>query len=373
VIPLALLAMAAGAETTVQTIVRLPELTQRERTIVRAIALTAPRATEDYTRATMLGVTRGRPIRFSLMPDHVRLSLTVDGDDATPAINLTESLLRRAVLRQDDIDKVGPPQPDYWMAAIDPWAPTTGRLSQEEVRALYRKLFVPANLTVVVAGAGAGQKAISDWNRRTVGWNAPRVRQRWTPPDPQKQFTENPAGIETLTLVGKTIAARDPALPTYILALIALGSGKESLLHRVWRENNGWSYRQESILWPVPDGWQPQLVAAMPNVPADAAKKAVLSAVANWQELDRTRALGMARGILTGGVRFSPLYLSPNGPLGQDLADRAYLEAYWSWKTGTDWDADKMLNLMGMIKLDELKQTATDMVKNAGPRVLPGG
>ncbi|HEY0867820.1 MAG TPA: hypothetical protein VGE01_10590 [Fimbriimonas sp.] len=366
----ALLLTQGSPEATLQVVVGLPELSPSETSTLGLITRVAPRMTEDYSQRDILQLTSGRPVVMQLMPDHVRLSISVDGSESLSTVGIAESILRRAVMRQEDIDSDRGGPIDDWISAILAPRPASASKRRADVLALYRRVFRAGSLHLFTGGSADTARISEEWNRRLDTWVEPRTRARARASEP----TTNPrrtAGFSTVTLVGKTIPARDPALPTRILALVALGVGKAGSLHRVWREKNGWSYRQEAVLLPVQAGWQPQLVAAMDPANAATARDALREDVAAWTERDRDRALGAAEGAFVHWTLPSPLYLGSGGTLENNLADRTYLAGFWRWKTHTPWDPPRLVELMSMIKLGELKETALEIVNGSSLRILP--
>lgn len=373
-IALAALALAAVAETTIQTIVRLPNLDAEDTASLRVICAVAPKRTEDFSRYKMLEITEGRPIRMTMLPDCVRLSVTVPGNDPLSAVSITESILRRAVFDPSDVakalKKATADRRSYWEAALDPRVLSKPKTKREDLIYLYHRVFLPTNIEMTSAGADPAVVQ-EEWTWRTEGWKEPRPVGPILAPLAFQPLTSNPGSVATIEFAGPEVAGNDPALSTRLLVLIALGSGKGSSLFRVWRERQAWSYRQEALMWPTAKGWQPRLIAAMADVPdVEAARKVLLDDVDAWTESDRDRALGMAEGVLLNGVSYGPLWAG-TGFLGDNLEDRTFFAAYWRMKTATVWNPRHVLDQMKLIRLDELKEEARDLLQVAKPRVLP--
>jgi hypothetical protein len=157
-----------------------------------------------------------------------------------------------------------------------------------------------------------------------------------------------------------------------LLAVYALGVGKGSAVFRVLREREGWSYRQEAFLWPTPKGFRTRLLMAtdLPNDDWPKAMRAALRAdVEGWTDADLKRATGLAKAQMVRGIGPDPFYLTPKGPAGETPAGQAFETAYWHGKAGRALDEARLASQFELVRLDELKETALDMLDRAIGRV----
>lgn len=334
---------------------------------------------QEYGRRTIFDVTDGRTVEAALLPDGVTIRFVVPKENLGNGIALMDGLLRRPIVDEVTLgralERIQRREPGYWAAALRPLRNDLKTLKPDEARALLIRVFQPEHVVVAAVGGFEAGEAQKLWASRTADWK-PTPAPRYPDISPTPEPTDNPSGITTVELRGSSVSVADPALPKTWLALIALGVGKGASLFRDVRQVEGWSYRQEAILWPSVLGLTPRLVAA--TAPADdqsgkaeALRTALLKAVPNWSEGDRDRALTMARMTLFDGVPFGPLWLS-DGPPGATVSDRALLDAYWFSKSGNRWEPTKLMNAMASVSLDDLKATATSLLTNAKPIVLPG-
>jgi hypothetical protein len=191
------------------------------------------------------------------------------------------------------------------------------------------------------------------------------------------EISDLPGRDAMIELQGKEVMGSDPAISTELLAVIALGSGKGSTMFEKLREEQGWSYRQEAVLWPTVGGFVPRFIMASgdktpgPEL-AKAMKLKMLEGVQAWMDSDLARARGMAEGIMNRGFEMSPLYFNPSWPVTESLDDQVFLRGYWRMKTGQAWDPKKLLGQMAAASLQEVKDAASDMLTNAIPHVIPG-
>lgn len=385
---IALLALAAtvyenmessAAEVSIQALVRLPQMDAQDANALEVLADVLPQEIEGYSRRDMLTVTGGVPPRCIVEPDHLRLVLVTHPANVKSGMSLLDAMMRRsritdtrvreAVQRRNRIS--------YWGAALRPVDLNLSTVRGQEVLDLYGRLFRPDDIVLAVGGKIVPHQAQQEWEQRLANWPKPRP---WPDSKYRPAITvraKNPAGVTTLDLAAPAFAARDAGLTARVLGLVALGTGKGSTLFRIARQKMGFSYRQESVLSPTTDGFEPRLILVMQPSEDEAAKvetlrTALLEDVKGWTETDRLRAIGMAEAVLLRATEWSPLSLLRQGPVPDDLEGRTFLRAYWPMKTGQPWDPGAMLESMRQVPLADLKEAATQIVASAKPRLQTG-
>ncbi len=370
---------ATAHEVTIQAIIRIPKLGAKDLAKLQIIVKAIPKQTEDYARREMLVVTSGQPVQCQLTNDVIRISASVQPDNVAAGLSLMESLVRKASLFQENLDAAASEieRPDYWSAALNPIEYPAVKLGPDEAQALYHRVIRPENLMLAVGGKIVPGDAQDKWERRMEAWNPGPKPKGYFDESAPTQLLHNTSAVSVITLAGTSIPSGDAALSTEALAMFALGSGKGASLFRVVREKHGWSYRQEAVLLPTLDGWQPQIVIAMKptddiSQKVETIKSDLMEDVKNWNAADLARALGMASAVLDRNVPFSPLYVLGNSPAGTSLEDRTFLAGYWMMKTGKPWSPMGMLESMSHVTLEDLKDQATGILNGATVRILPG-
>jgi len=334
---------------------------------------------QEYGRRSVYELTNGGAIEAALLPDGVTIRFVVPKESLSNGLSLMEGLLRRPVVDPVTLgralERIQRREPGYWAAALRPLRNDLRAVKPDDARALLVRIFQPDRTVIAAAGGFDTGQAQKLWAARTADWKttpAPRYPDITPTPEP----TDNPSGVTTVELRGKAIPLADSELSKTWLAMIALGVGKGGSLFRDVRQVEGWSYRQEAILWPDPAGLVPRLVAATAPAEdqagkAEALRAALLKAVSNWSEGDRQRALTIARITLFDGLPLGPLWLS-NGPPGAREEDRALLDAYWYAKSTKRWDPNRLMGTMVDVSLDDLKAAAVSLLTTSRPIVLPG-
>ncbi|AIE87538.1 insulinase family protein [Fimbriimonas ginsengisoli] len=362
-------------EVSIQAIARIPNLTARQADSLDALVEAIPREVEGYARRDILTVTGGDPVRCSAGPDYVRISFHVPPANLREGLSLMEALCRSSRLTVPAI--LPSAKATSWVAALRPYERTRNP-RPSEVQDLYHALFRPENITLGVGGPVKEGEAEENWSGRMDKWITPRL------PEPSKYealpkpLAKNPGGVSTIELTGPTFGAGDAAISTRILALIALGSGKGASLFRVARRQLGMSYRQEALLYPVPDGWQSRILLETSatdglDKQAEALRAALVEDVKGWTDADLKRARGMAEAVFLRGVDFSPFAFGPAGTFDDTLEGRTFLRTYWRLKTGEPWDAKALVKTMQVVTLDDLREIALGVLTEGKTRVLPAG
>ncbi|MBX3119399.1 MAG: insulinase family protein [Fimbriimonadaceae bacterium] len=367
---------------TIQALVRLPELHLGDRAAAEVLVGAMRDGSNEYGRVTMRrNSAPGYEPRFILMPDHIRVSVTVDRGELSTGLGMIVSLLRDPLLSDEALNAaIGeadrtPETP--WLTALRPELLAVNKVRRVEVVELYQTLFQPSNIFVVAMGEFDPGRAEQEWNTRTKDWQDKRIGRRGYYGPPLSLREKHDQAVTTVELVGPAMKATDADYPSKMLALYALGVGKGSTLHRIVRDREALSYRQEAILWPSPSGFRARfLLETIPTEDDKALPEKLRTLLAEdikaWTQADVDRALGLANASLNYGIGPNPLYWSENGPLGKDLPDRAFLIGYWRMKAGKDWDPAALVQDMRKVGLEDLKTAGERLVLTALPRVISG-
>ena len=362
----------------IQAVVKLPKLSDRQARILRLVSGTMGRETETFsaTQIADIGGRVGSVMRVTQMPDHIRVSFDVVPADWSTGLSMVGSVLRESAIRAEDLQSVADDLQfrrfPYWRSALDlqPFEPP--KYTFPEVQELVAAVFRPENVTIGVGGKITPGQANAKWEDVVQSWKATRLR-----PLPQGPGEEGSAAVRgslpVIDFRGSEFLASDAAFSARLLALTALGTGKSSALFEVSREGLGLSYRQEAVLSPSQGGFIPRLLIATSEkegLPGQAEKvrNGLVESIGKWTEEDKRRAIGMAESYLVNGGEMSPLYFAPGRPISRSLSDQVFMRAYWQSKTGTSWNPHQLVGRMGFVELADLKRTALDLLRDA--RVL---
>jgi hypothetical protein len=352
---------ASDGEVRVEAVIKLPPMDDFDRADLQMVVNAVARKPAVYTKNDLLTITQGRLVQCEVMADHLRIDIPAAADNVVGAIDLLSEILTGATIDEQEAtpnDSVDDP----WEQALHGsfYAPLRHKRTHDELNELLHFIVRPERLTVAVAGPFVPGLARQQWQTKMTGWDPPAT----TAPHFTGRLSKTwPVHAQSLEIAGPEIAADSPDLPAEILALYALGCGKGGSLHRVAREKDGLSYRQEAVLWPTETGFVPRLIVAAIGVSDPDSHLAelhdqLIADIDAWTESDRARAIGMAEGSLQRGAPISPLYFSPDHPMRGSLGDQTFLEAYWISKTSVRWEPESMMEEIRNVSLPNLKEAA---------------
>lgn len=358
----------------VQAIAPLPQVGPRTQAALEVLALCIAEGSREYTPGQLLlfALQGGDRIRCSVSDDSIRVKITLPREQLAHAVALLESVVRRPSL---DPFLVARAAEAMQYSVRDPWSlsflggdPDFKQLQPGDVDEVRRRFLATDRLWLSAAGGFKPGEAREILEKRFAPGAEEALSRAFVDAEPMVPAGKGKVGITVW--VAPTIPARDVALPESLLAIYALGVGKGASMHRIVRESSGLSYRQEAMLRGVPDGFSPRLAyaRAVRADDGDLAEKlmaALLSDVKGWTEVDRLRALGLARGVLAGRLPLDPLSIDAYGPAPGGVEGRAMLAGYWPMKTGAHYDPERLGNLMEHVRLEDLKARATSMLAGA--------
>lgn len=368
------------SDVSIQAILPFEENDPVDPAAAETLAAILPKDIEGYSRRDIMTVTDGVPPKCEVEGDHLRISLTVPAGNLTYGLGLMEAMLLKSRLTDAKIkEAVQNYSPGgYWSAALRPYTPDFAAMLGSDVLDLYRRLGDPDRVKLIVGGEFEAGKAQELWEKRTANWPPVRNLRHFTYQPKVRFRSSTPERVSIVEFAGPEIPAKDAALSTRLLAVVALGTGKGSSLFRVVRGTLAASYRQEALMIPTAKGWEPRLAVAFRATGEEVAasaemREALLKDIDSWDEPELKRAQGMTEGVLMRMPELSPLSLWRGGPVSNSLEGRTFLKGYWQLKTGRTWDPKQMSADVNLVTLAELKEAAKSMVDLASVRIIPGG
>lgn len=97
-----------------------------------------------------------------------------------------------------------------------------------------------------------------------LGLNTPKSDLKVPAAKPLRPIADSPQPLEKRAADVTTIEWRSEPITistNALLAAIALGGGQQSSLFRCWRQQQGWTYRQDGVLSPIGTSWHLRLIA----------------------------------------------------------------------------------------------------------------
>ncbi len=368
----------------VQTYIKAPaKMGERETAAWHVLGRVLLEGTIEYTPQTLrdYGSQAGVVPSVTVMPDFMRLQIVLPKSGLSLAGDLTFAILTRTALREEDIAKaivaLSGEERTAWVTAMSGIDVRYDRLRQGDVRHVWTRAIRAENLNFVVAGgidSGAGKQELET---RFERWVAPRDPGALRADLPATPKIAHLGPVSTFILSGKTMTPASTASAAKLVAVFALGVGKESSMHRALRESRGLSYLQSAVLWPTSAGWTPNFTMVR-RTTADEAKyatemrDALTKDIEGWSDATLKRAQAMAEAAFSRNFTISPIWLSQSGPMSTTLFDRCAWRGYLEMVGSGALREEVMVGAMKNVDLDQLKEQAKVLLDECNVGWLPG-
>lgn len=330
--------------------------------------------TDDYTIGEIMrtgGLSGYRP-RVVTMPGYLRLEYTVPTAMAESGAKIVAQCLTAPRFREDRVEdaKANLAQgfTDAFDQALQLEKKDYSKVTVEQVKELYQRTFRPATISLYVGG---------DFNVGEIPTIMTRYTREWKPdlyprPPVIQLLTNLPTkvtGTESYELRSTPLTPSSPFAAARFLAVIALGVAKDCTMHRVLREQHGWSYRNEGVLYPSVDGWTPRFIM-LHDGPEGVAlleemRKAMAADMDTWTDQTLQRAIVLGKASLREGFVWSPVWIDGYSPMRSDVVDRLALASYLDMVGAGGVSPKTWAMTLENVDLETLKAQAKEMVEKA--------
>lgn len=351
----------------------------RNRTAWRLIGETLMEGSGAYSRRVIFayGSQAGVAPRVQVFADWILIQVSAPKGGTDIAAQIAAGMATDARLSTLDVEKAVQRR----KTARDPWAlwadaqePDMSRVDNAYIKRVYQAAFRVERMHVVVMG----DLAASEGEWEVLKYFKDRVAD---PPSMPRDVNARPikgvpGAVDFWEWQAPLLKPGAPDFAPQILALYALGVGKDGAMNRVLREKLGYTYRQQLVLWPQRDGWRPRFVALRAGS-TDAAAELNASWVAmradidTWDKVTLDRARMLVLGSLDTGLPMDPFWIGPDWRLGETLEDRAAFMAHGSM-AGQAVDPEQFASDSLKVDLALLQETARQIVDASSSGVYPG-
>jgi predicted Zn-dependent peptidase len=358
------------------------ELKDREQAAWRLLPRLVLQGTQEYSRASIYDVSLqgGRLPVASGGPDIVRIEISAPAGGVNIVAGVIESILTKPRFRPEDLEaarrELKNRQGGPFAELLDPARPSLDKASVELCRSLWLQACRPERISIVVSGKFEPGEGVKAFEGRIKPDPAPsRGSLVNDQPAPELKYHLKP--LTSFELAAEPINFKDLSAGPRLLAVHALGAGKESTVYRVLREQAGLSYEQRAILWPTAKGWVPRIYLLRRAEEGDGAVlermiQLLEADVATWTEADLERAKAMATAALDGLPVDNLFWVDESGPISNNVEDDCTLRAFMAMAGAPEWNRNRLKLAMSQVNLERLKAAAADIVKTAKSRVIPG-
>ena len=356
----------------VQAIIRLGAMSPVEEAEARVLCETFRKGTEEYSGEQVLsyGAQGGAPVRFTFMPDHIRISILMPSGGLGVGLDLISALIQRPRLPDDairtEIEVIERESPDIWTLAKFPYRLTVKGITPTKVRNFAKYVLRPENIVICIGGAiqpGEGESSVrSHFSQWKLG--IPGNKQ-----DSQGEIIR----IDTskfrpaiYNFIAKDESPEPRSVLTKLVALTQIGFGKQSSLFRIVREKLGISYQQDAFLWPSPTGFKARFIFFTTQKVSEAdIRTALLGDINIWTESDLERARRLLIASFEGAIPFGPMWITRTGQPSNSLEDQTFLRGYWLMKFGQTYSLETNTSEIEKVTLPSIKKIAADIVTNS--------
>lgn len=248
------------------------------------------------------------------------------------------------------------------------------QVTTAQVQELYKRVFRPENITVLISGNFEIGVLTDSIRRETRRWEpGPKPRPGRLQPMPPLP-TDSGSKVASFELRADVMTPSSPYAAARLLAVMALGVAKDCTMFRVLREREGLSYVQEAVLWPSKEGWIPRFIMLRQNGKLEDLaefRKLLVDDVDSWTDQTLRRAVILGQASLRDGLAWSPIYLGTGRPMASNLVDRAALFSYLDMVGTGGVTAEVWAQTLENVDLETLKTQAKEMLDKSNGIFLP--
>lgn len=373
----------AGPVVVVQAFVPAPpDMGDREQAAWNVLADALLDGTDEFSRDRLreFGGQAGVPLTVEAFPDFIKIQIVEPKGGLKVAGQVLESMVLRSSLTSAAIEesrnRLKLRRFGAWEQSILDFDLPYAQVTAEHVRNLYAQAFRPESMVFVFGGdilTGEGQQQV-DERFKVKQEPAPRRARFDRAP---RTWVKHSDPVTTFEWRGTPLSPGKVEDTTKILAVFALGVGKEGSMHRVLREGLGWTYRQEAIFWPSLKGWVPRLLFARSSADGDPAQvgtalDALKKDCESWDTSTVARAQAMLKTSLRGGNPLCPFWTDLSGPYGATLTDRCSWAGLSALMAGLAIDTTDLESKVASVTVEELKAAALKILTESQASVIPG-
>ncbi len=333
------------------------------------------RGTKDYLagEVAVLGSQAGFRPKVVTMAGYLRLEFVALAGQEEQVVKVLAQCLTEPRFRDDQVEeakaKLTAKGWDPFEQALQVYDLEYSKVTADQVKALWKASFRRDSIKLYVGGDVEVGETARVLARFTREWEPLRR----VPPGGRAQAPILPptslAGTGAYELRGEAMTPSSTFAAARFLATVALGVGKDSTMHRVLRNEKGWGYVSEGLLYPSEKGWVPRFVLLRDGEEGvgllEEIRKAMIADIAGWDGQTLQRAVVLGRASLREGLPWSPVWLDSGSPMRADVVDRTALLVYLDMVGAGGVSPSLWAGTLENVDLETLKGQATLMLEKA--------
>lgn len=336
--------------------------------------------TQDYSGSEiqLYGSQAGFRPRVLVMPGYMRVEMVAPPRFADEVAKIMTQVLISPNLNDLQVNRAKESAfevpTDAFLGSLRMQEPDFEKVTHETVQVLWARTFQPSNMKIYVGGNVEVGEVPEIVRQQCREWRPEKPSLRFTPQLPVDLPTDL-TGTGSYELRGEVLKPNSLFSSARFLAVVALGVGKDCSMHRVLREEKGWSYRNEGILYPTKEGWVPRLVMLRDGPEGvellEQMRQALIKDVDSWNEQTLARAIVLGRESLNGKMPWSPVWVDDQRPMTDSLVDQLALFGYLDMVESADVSIGTWVKTLENVDLEVLKEQAKEMLTKASGVYLP--
>lgn len=356
----------------IEALVKLPKLNPTQWYVLDNTVYNLTARTQRYGSRDILRIIKpGTQIRTKLLPDSVRIGITIDKEELSGGLSLLQSLLTGPSF----IPEAYKIKPFTGSNVYEPMFIPKGTSSAEYAtpdtsKELWNALVRTNTVSVSVNGNFSPGEPTIKWLMFVDGWQ-PKFSGNL--PFSFARRIEKPEPGETLVFDYESEKLDEMA--KLVFMSVILGSGKQSILFKTTREKLAETYRQEAFVIPSEKGWILRIVLGVEKSKytpekIEMLRKEILEAAQKCSEQQVKISAGLLKGYLENEISIMPICLGRNIDVANNPADKLFLRSYYLSKTGRPWNQDLFLTVADSFDAESSSKLLVKILSGAKPRFL---
>lgn len=331
----------------IEVLVKLPKLTLAQWHVLEQTVWNLTSRTQRYGSRDILRIIKpGSKVRTALLPDAVRLGISVDREELSGGLGLMQSFLTSpSFVKEAYREKPAAESSVYEPMVVPNGISSTPLATPETSLELWSALVRTNTVSISVSGNFSPGEPTKKWGMFIDGWQ-PKFTGNL--PFTYARRTEKPT--EGQTLVFDFESQKPDEFAKLVFMSVILGGGKQSILFKTTREKLAETYRQEAFVMPTEKGWKLRILLGVEKAKftpekIEGIRKEILEAVKKCNESQVKTAAGLFRGYLQNDISIRPICLGGDVDVVKEESDRLFLRSYYFFKAGRAWSQDLFLTV----------------------------
>jgi hypothetical protein len=356
----------------IEALVKLPKLNPAQRYVLDQTIYNLTARTLRYGSRDILRIVKpGTQVRTKLLPDAVRIGLTIDKEELSGGLGLMQSFLTSPSFVPEAYKMRPQSTSNVYESVVIPNGISSVPLATPETSlALWNALVRTNTVSLSVSGNFSPGEPTKKWMMFIDGWQSKFVGNL---PLSFSRRVEKPEEGETLVFDYETEKLDEMA--KLVFMSVILGGGKQSLLFKTTRERLAETYRQEAFVLPSEKGWILRIALGVEKTKFNPEKieklrSEILEEAKKCSEKQVKTSIGLLRGYLQNEISIRPICLGQEIDIANQPGDKIFLRSYYFSKTGRPWNQELFMMVAESFDAELSAKLLTKIISGAKAKFL---